>query len=306
MKKHLYQLIIWTISANFCLAQNTHTGTVPAYASRNVLSGGVTDSSEFIFTNNGRVDLKFCMNSSSNASCDNGVVVFPGQTVIKKVIDLGGLIQGDKLNVTNKADGAGSYNLIGPTPGPAPGPAIPSECFAPGPPNSTKIKGAVWTPLSHDNYGIMYTGVNCPAVVGIGTLDPKASLDVRGSGYFSGKVQIGPQKQMSGIHTDALFTVFGKMVAKSCFITINNWADYVFNPDYSLPKLVDVEMFYKANRRLPEIPSEKEVVENGVDLAQMNKLLLMKIEELTLYLVEQQKQIENNKQDIKALQLLIK
>ena len=112
-----------------------------------------------------------------------------------------------------------------------------------------------------------------------------------GNVYLS-KTIIGNQTQTTGPHTDAILTVNGKMVAKSCYIRIVDWADYVFAKDYKLPNLYDIEKYYIANKHLPEIPSEKEVIENGIDVAEINKLLLKKIEEITILMVKQQKQID--------------
>ena len=78
-----------------------------------------------------------------------------------------------------------------------------------------------------------------------------------------------------------------------------NWADFVLHPDYKLPDLKDVEKFIHSNGHLPEIPSAKEVKENGVDIGEMNKLLLQKVEELTLYVIQQQKEITELKASIK-------
>ncbi|MCL2291408.1 MAG: hypothetical protein FWC34_12020 [Bacteroidetes bacterium] len=72
----------------------------------------------------------------------------------------------------------------------------------------------------------------------------------------------------------------------------NHWYDHVFYPDYELRPLSDLEQFIKENHHLPEIPSAKEVQENGIDLGSMQGKLLLKIEELTLYTIEQQKLIE--------------
>ncbi|MBC7413248.1 MAG: hypothetical protein H7331_12435 [Bacteroidia bacterium] len=114
--------------------------------------------------------------------------------------------------------------------------------------------------------------------------------------FFVGrKAQIGTQTQKTGIHTDALLTVNGKVVAKSFYVSITDWADYVFEPNYKLPNLYDVETYYKANKHLPEIPSECEVLEQGIDVAEMNKLLLKKIEEITLHVVRLQKEVDNLK-----------
>lgn len=76
------------------------------------------------------------------------------------------------------------------------------------------------------------------------------------------------------------------------FANVNGWADYVFADDYNLMPLKDVERFIQKNKHLPEIPSAEEVVENGVELKEMNVLLLKKVEELTLHLIEMQKKVE--------------
>ena len=86
--------------------------------------------------------------------------------------------------------------------------------------------------------------------------------------------------------------VEGKVGAREVNVTMAAWSDYVFADDYKLPSLRSVEEYIKQNRHLPEIPSEKEVVENGVDLGAMNALLVKKIEELTLHIIEQEKRIE--------------
>ena len=109
--------------------------------------------------------------------------------------------------------------------------------------------------------------------------------------YGNGQTQIGIKSQNT-IHSDALLNVYGKMVSTACYIRTTDWADYVFAKDYKLPNLYDVEKYYIANKHLPEIPSEKEVLENGIDIAEMNKLLLKKIEEMTILMVKQQKQID--------------
>jgi hypothetical protein len=73
------------------------------------------------------------------------------------------------------------------------------------------------------------------------------------------------------------------------------WPDYVFDNEYELPNLNSVESFIKINKHLPELPSATEVMENGINVGEMNALLLKKIEELTLYIIDQQKQIDELK-----------
>jgi hypothetical protein len=80
-----------------------------------------------------------------------------------------------------------------------------------------------------------------------------------------------------------------------------NWADFVFNADYDLMPLHKVEAYIKTNKHLPEIPSAKEVAADGIDVAEMDAKLLQKIEELTLYVIEQQKQLQAQQKEIDGL-----
>src|ERR1044072_1234494 len=74
------------------------------------------------------------------------------------------------------------------------------------------------------------------------------------------------------------------------------WADFVFQPEYKLPTLAEVEGYIKVNRHLPDVPSAEEVEKDGLDLGEMNKRLLQKVEELTLYLIELKKENDEMKQ----------
>lgn len=78
----------------------------------------------------------------------------------------------------------------------------------------------------------------------------------------------------------------------------NPWPDFVFAPGYRLMPLDSVETYYTANNHLPGVPSQEEVQQNGIDVYSMNAILLQKIEELTLYVVEQQKQIAELKEEV--------
>lgn len=84
--------------------------------------------------------------------------------------------------------------------------------------------------------------------------------------------------------------VNGTVTATKVKVTQAGWSDFVFKENYPLRSLTEVETFIKANQHLPDIPSEKEVVENGNDLGEMDKKLLQKIEELTLYLIDLKKE----------------
>ncbi len=76
------------------------------------------------------------------------------------------------------------------------------------------------------------------------------------------------------------------------------WADYVFEEDYKLKPLQEVEHFVKQNKHLPNVPSAAEVLENGIDIATMNSKLLEKVEELTLYIIEQEKEVKRTKKEL--------
>lgn len=80
------------------------------------------------------------------------------------------------------------------------------------------------------------------------------------------------------------------------------WPDYVFAKTYELKPLSEVEAFITQNSHLPEVPSAADMEENGLDVAQMDATLLKKIEELTLYTIQQQKQLEALTMQLNALQ----
>ncbi len=79
----------------------------------------------------------------------------------------------------------------------------------------------------------------------------------------------------------------------------NGWADYVFEKDYKLMPLENVAKFINANGHLPEVPTTEEAIKNGIELKEMNILLLKKIEELTLYTIQQQQRIEALEKKVK-------
>lgn len=89
--------------------------------------------------------------------------------------------------------------------------------------------------------------------------------------------------------------------ARKIKVDADVWADYVFEPDYKLMPLSDVESFLKEHKHLPSIPSEKVMLEEGIDLAEMNVKMMEKIEELTLYLIEQNKELEKVKAELETI-----
>jgi len=111
--------------------------------------------------------------------------------------------------------------------------------------------------------------------VGIGTLTPDEKLTVKGK-----------------IHTQEVkVDLLGALVP-----------DYVFESDYKLKTLEEVENYIKENKHLPEISSAQEIEKNGLMLAEMNMALLKKIEEITLYMIEQNKKINELERENKKLE----
>jgi hypothetical protein len=91
--------------------------------------------------------------------------------------------------------------------------------------------------------------------------------------------------------------VNGSVIATSVTVKLYSaWPDYVFKPNYNLKPLSEVKSYIDLNHHLPEMPSEKEVADKGVDLGEMNKLLTKKVEELTLYLIEKDKEIKEQQE----------
>jgi len=86
----------------------------------------------------------------------------------------------------------------------------------------------------------------------------------------------------------------------------SNWADYVFEKNYNLMPLKNVEEYILEHKHLPGIDSAEELTSNGLDVAEMQAKHMAKIEELTLYIIEQNKAIEKNNKDIEDLKQLVK
>jgi hypothetical protein len=95
--------------------------------------------------------------------------------------------------------------------------------------------------------------------------------------------------------------VEGKIGAREVNVTTTSWSDHVFSKDYQLRPLNEVQKFITENHHLPDVPSEKEVLANGQNLGEMNALLLKKIEELTLYLIEQKNEILALRQELEIV-----
>jgi len=98
--------------------------------------------------------------------------------------------------------------------------------------------------------------------------------------------------------TNYKLAVDGKIICEELTVKLSeNWADFVFESDYKLMSLKDLDAYIKANKHLPEIPTTVEVEENGISVAEMNAKLLQKIEELTLHIIELEKRVSEIEKD---------
>ncbi len=95
--------------------------------------------------------------------------------------------------------------------------------------------------------------------------------------------------------------VNGKIRAKEIKVETANWPDYVFEDDYPILSLAETEKYIQTNKHLPEMPSSTEAEANGIALGELNKLLLKKIEELTLHLIEKDKQLLSQKEQLEKV-----
>ena len=129
-------------------------------------------------------------------------------------------------------------------------------------------------------YGSSFTDANTKFTldnngnIGIGTTSPQYKLAVKGT-IGCGEIKVE---------------------------NVSGWADFVFEPNYNLKTLSELETYIQENNHLPEIPTAEEVEKNGVSLGEMDAKLLQKIEELTLYVISMNKEIEELKEKNKELE----
>lgn len=167
-------------------------------------------------------------------------------------------------------------------------------------------------------------------MVGIGTSSPQQKLHVAGTTRIDGNVELRNGHRFMGTITNhslylrtnntnqltilgngnvgigiapssnVKLTVNGKILATEVEVVSQIQSDFVFEPDYELMSLYEIESFVKENKHLPEIPSMHEFAEQGQNLAKVQDLMLRKIEELTLHIINQQKEIDELKELLMA------
>jgi len=166
----------------------------------------------------------------------------------------------------------------------------------------------------HNGGGVIYTDVAgnvyiAPIVSTGATTQTLADADIKSRIAFrvsgTGNVGIGTTDNGAWSLNSSSYklAVGGGMIATTVTVKpVANWPDYVFKKDYTLPSLSEVKTYIDQNQHLPEIPSAQEVKKDGINLGEMNKLLLKKVEELTLYLIEKDKQDAEKNALLRSLQ----
>ena len=159
--------------------------------------------------------------------------------------------------------------------------------------------------------------------VGIGTNAPTAQLHTTGAVRFAGLTQDNTQTNV--LVSDAIGNLYyrsasslaldnpvrsslainGTIKSKKIIISPDEWADYVFDSSYRLPKLGEVESYIHREHHLPGIPSAAAVMKDSLDVGAGQAALLKKIEELTLYTIEQDKKVQSLEDEVKALKTMI-
>jgi hypothetical protein len=167
-------------------------------------------------------------------------------------------------------------------------------------PNATGAVGKLTVQTDNNADGISHLGQNGNILktrmggtsAGIGTF---SDTHMRIFCHSRSDIFIASATGNVGIGTENFGTyklaVNGNIRSKEIVVE-TGWADYVFDKSYKLPSLAEVEKFIRQNGHLPNIPSAKEVEEKGLPVGDTQKRMMEKIEELTLYIIQQQKEID--------------
>ena len=121
---------------------------------------------------------------------------------------------------------------------------------------------------------------------------------------FPQGIIVGPASVGLTLPTGYTMAVGGGIITEKVRVATTGttfWADFVFDKNYKLRTLSEVSEYIKLNKHLPDVPSTADVNKDGIDLAQTQAILLQKVEELTLYVIEQNKKINRLEKKVKTL-----
>ncbi|WEA00656.1 hypothetical protein [Mucilaginibacter sp. SJ] len=185
--------------------------------------------------------------------------------------------------------------------------------------NSTVNKFSVGSAFYQGlNYGTSYVGFNAART----TLTSSTDWTIDGDGYHNGggviyadiygNIYLSPlgstgtgSRTLTDLEVKNSIALRvgadGTVYAKKIMVSTTTFPDYVFKKDYRLLSLSEVKAYIDQHQHLPEIPSEQDIVKDGLNLAEMNKLLMKEVEELTLYLIDSEKRASLQQQQINEL-----
>ncbi|MFA8449706.1 MAG: hypothetical protein ACEPOW_03310 [Bacteroidales bacterium] len=144
--------------------------------------------------------------------------------------------------------------------------------------------------VSFADKGIFNNILTVKGKIGIGTETPEEAFHLVGNAKIVGDTKVSGNANFDG-----------EIIAKRVSLEIGSFPDYVFEENYKLMSLYELESFINKNKHLPGVPSESEVVEKGLDVEKINTLLVEKVEELTLYTIDQQKKLDSQADEISQL-----
>ena len=130
-------------------------------------------------------------------------------------------------------------------------------------------------------------------------VSPAYDLDVTGTGRITGNLLMSGKIGINTTNPTYNLDVNGVIRGKEVRVE-SNWADFVFSKEYKLPELSEVKAHINEHNRLPGMPSAEEVKENGIGISEATTLLLQKVEELTLYVIQQNEEIKMLKEQLKS------
>lgn len=154
--------------------------------------------------------------------------------------------------------------------------------------------GTNWTvnsDFTHNGAGVIYGDI-------FGNINFAAIADVGNTNQFLSDASLKSKVVFQ-------ITPSGLTRAKQIKIELTGWSDYVFDKDYQLPTLEAVKTFIDKNHHLPDVPSATNMIKDGLDVGEMNKLLIKKVEELTLYLIEKDKQLKDQQAQLNNIKQML-
>jgi hypothetical protein len=165
--------------------------------------------------------------------------------------------------------------------------------------HSNSMTAGAWNPITRaGDGGVSFGGGTTADAFDFGfVIAPWSNTESGLRVNKDGRVSIGTWKTATGYK---LFVEEGIRTRK-VKVDQASWADYVFDKNYKLRPIQEVAAFIEQNKHLPDVPSATEVAEDGLDLGNNQATLLKKIEELTLYIIEQDKRLTEHEQQLRQL-----